>query len=319
MSNNEQSMKVFEIIAQIEELIETSPRPKLGGGGNKRLIDADEIYDVLGDLKVTIPDDIRKANSVMQDADKITTNAEDHAKDLVDETQAKVDKMIQDANERVARMRVAAEEEFEHRVSENEVYLEAKKRAQMLAKKAEYNAKLIFNNAQQYSDELLQDIQRFIGEYQNLIANNRKELNARKQFIEAQAAPEQEPAQPQRSSAQPAAPAAGRPTPEQRPAEKRIPPKKQEVVYDDEEYDDEDYDDEDDDDTQKKGIGGLFKNLFGRKDRDDDEYDDDEDYDDEDYDDEDDEEEEEKPKKKSLFGRKKKDDYDDEYDDEDDY
>lgn len=68
MSNNAQNMQIFTIIGQLEDLIETSPRPKIGGGANKRLVSADEMMDLIGDLKVTIPEDIRRANSVIIDS-----------------------------------------------------------------------------------------------------------------------------------------------------------------------------------------------------------------------------------------------------------
>jgi len=51
-------MQIFTIIGQLEDMIERSPRPKLGNGANKRVIDAEEMIDLLGDLKVTIPEDI---------------------------------------------------------------------------------------------------------------------------------------------------------------------------------------------------------------------------------------------------------------------
>ena len=53
MSNNTQNMQIFTIIGQLEDMIERSPRPKLGNGANKRVIDAEEMIDLLGDLKVT--------------------------------------------------------------------------------------------------------------------------------------------------------------------------------------------------------------------------------------------------------------------------
>ena len=65
MSNNTQIMQIFTIIGQLEDMIERSPRPKLGNGANKRVIDAEEMIDLLGDLKVTIPEDIRRANRMM--------------------------------------------------------------------------------------------------------------------------------------------------------------------------------------------------------------------------------------------------------------
>lgn len=82
MSNNIQNMQIFTIIGQIEDMVENSPRPKIGGA-NKRVIDVEEMMDLLGDLKVTIPEDIRRANSVIVDAQSMIDNADEHARDVV--------------------------------------------------------------------------------------------------------------------------------------------------------------------------------------------------------------------------------------------
>ena len=60
-------MQIFTVIGQIEDLVENSPRPKINGA-TKRIIDIEEMMDLLGDLKVTIPSDIQRANSVIVDA-----------------------------------------------------------------------------------------------------------------------------------------------------------------------------------------------------------------------------------------------------------
>ena len=66
MSNNIQNMQIFTIIGQIEDMVENSPRPKIGGA-NKRVIDVEEMMDLLGDLKVTIPEDIRYSRCAVHD------------------------------------------------------------------------------------------------------------------------------------------------------------------------------------------------------------------------------------------------------------
>lgn len=50
-----QTMKIYSIIARIEEELEESPRTKFGGSSNKRVVEIDRLFDLLGDLKVTIP------------------------------------------------------------------------------------------------------------------------------------------------------------------------------------------------------------------------------------------------------------------------
>ena len=48
MENNpEFNIRIFEIIMQLQDLIEESPRPKFGGNSDKRIVDVSEINDIL--------------------------------------------------------------------------------------------------------------------------------------------------------------------------------------------------------------------------------------------------------------------------------
>ncbi len=185
MSNNDTAMQIFDIISQIEEAIENSPRPKLGGSQNKRTVDVDELFDLLGDLKVTIPDDIRRANSIMVEANSMIENAEDHAREIVEAAEHRAEALLKDAHVKGEKMRRQAESEFEKRVNENDIYLEAQTRAKLLARKAEHNAALVFENARQYADEVLADLERFLSEYQHLVVVNREDLGAQAQSDKA--------------------------------------------------------------------------------------------------------------------------------------
>lgn len=192
MSNNTQNMQIFTIIGQLEDMIERSPRPKLGNGANKRVIDAEEMIDLLGDLKVTIPEDIRRANSVMIESQTMIDNADEHARDVVANAQEEADRLIAQAHAAADDIVEKAKQEYERLVQEDEIYQEAQRRAELLAKKAEANASLVFENAKCYADDVLKDLESFLGEYKQLVALNRKDLDARTQ--------QSEPAAPQRRS-----------------------------------------------------------------------------------------------------------------------
>ena len=179
MSNNTQNMQIFTIIGQLEDMIERSPRPKLGNGANKRVIDAEEMIDLLGDLKVTIPEDIRRANSVMIESQTMIDNADEHARDVVANAQEEADRLIAQAHAAADDIVEKAKQEYERLVQEDEIYQEAQRRAELLAKKAEANASLVFENAKCYADDVLKDLESFLGEYKQLVALNRKDLDAR--------------------------------------------------------------------------------------------------------------------------------------------
>ncbi len=186
-----ESLKIFHIISQIEHALEASPRPKMSSG-NKRTVDIDLLFDLLGDLKVTIPEDIRRANSVLIDANSLLASANEEGDELVNKAQMEAASIHEQALAASQEIHEAAEAEYQRRVSEHEVLLEAQRRAELLQQLAEQNANVVFDGAKQYADELLEDVQRYLMQYHAMVSNNRAELG-----INARQAPQQAPLQPQ--------------------------------------------------------------------------------------------------------------------------
>ena len=269
MSNNETNMQIFTIIGKIEELIESSPKPKLGNAPAKRLVDVDELRDLLGDLKVTIPEDIRRANSVIIESQAMMENAQEHSLMVVSHAQQKAERAVADANnlaetliakakQEFKRMVDEAKEEYERLVCEDEIYNEAQKRAELLAKKAEANATIVYESAKNYADAVLRDLESFIYEYQRLVAANRNELGAKYinpviQPATPQAAMPPQMVMPQQSA--PVQPMAEQQRASRPPAHSKINPVNR---SDDDDYDDDDYED----DAEK---GSFFAGLFKRR------------------------------------------------------
>ena len=149
---DKQPLKIASMIAQLEELIEASPKAKFGGG--KRMVDADAMLDLLGDMKVTIPDDIRRAQSMLLDEAAIITLARDEAESI----------------------RTNAEREFEAHVAEHAILNEVQRRADEILVRAEENARQIVQGSRQYADNILVDIQRYLHDYFKIVDQNRQEL-----------------------------------------------------------------------------------------------------------------------------------------------
>lgn len=180
------TIQTFEKLAELEKAIESSPAPRFSGS-DRRIVDTEEMYDILGDIKVTIPKDIRRANSILVDAENITSNAENYATELVDnattrsetilqEASAKYDEIIAKAKQEAEDIISEANKQRERLISNNEVTAEATRRAELLERKAEYNAKLVYDNAKAYADDVLGSLMRFLEEYYSMVEVNRKDL-----------------------------------------------------------------------------------------------------------------------------------------------
>lgn len=257
-------MQIYTIIGQIEDVLEASPKPKIGGGTTKRIVDIEELRDLLGDLKVTIPDDIRRANSVIVESATMLDNAAENAKDLVDNAQNKADDLIAQANTTSERIVEKAKQEYERLVSEDEIYQEAQKRAQLLAMKAEHNAALVYENAKCYANDVLLDLENFLNEYRQLVDKNRCSLEAKQPAQPVYQQPIQQSAARQESFA-PASPVRQQRKPKP-PVAKPMPVEESPV---EQEY-------EEDTKSEKKSLFGWLKKDKNVNDFD---FDDDEDFD----------------------------------------
>jgi len=304
MNDNGQNMMIYSIIEQIEDAIENSPKPKMGGGANKRNVDLAEMQDLIGDLKVTIPEDIRRANSVLVQANTMLDNADEHARELVESAQMEAEAIIEAAKRDAEGILAEARKEFERMVSEDEIYQEAQKSAKLLAMKAEYNADMVFENAKVYADGILADVAKYLENYNKQIAANRVELGAKSAAKPAQPQPLPEmngaapaaaaqgaqqpqakaPAQPGQKPQRPQQPAQpGRPRPQQgRPQQARPMPQQEQgevrnavrqqaqparAPQAGKAYEPEDADEifDDYEETRQGGKKGLFSGLFKKK------------------------------------------------------
>lgn len=174
-TNEQHSLRIFTIISQIEQLLESAPKPKLGGG-NRRTLDIGEVFDLLGDLKVTIPEDIRRAKSVLLEADTLLEHANEDAVSIVDQAQKEADQIHVQAVAELEETRRLADEEFEARVAENNVLLETQRRCELLQQHAEHSANVVYNGAKQYADAILEHLQNYLTENYQRVEQNRQEL-----------------------------------------------------------------------------------------------------------------------------------------------
>jgi hypothetical protein len=170
-----QTMKIFSIINRIKQELEESPRSKFGGA-TKRVVEVDRLLDLLEDLKVVIPEDIRRATGILSEAENTIADAKENALEIVEQAHQEADTILSQSQAQADGIRMNAQEEFDHRVSESEVYNEAFTRASGIAAEAEENATAIYNGARKYADEILVDLQRYIADYHQMIETNRREL-----------------------------------------------------------------------------------------------------------------------------------------------
>lgn len=84
-----------DLIDELEEIIEDAGSIPLSGG--KAIINKEEIFSLISQIRLNYPEDLKQAEYVRKERDRILADAEKEARILTDEAKNKVAKMVDDS------------------------------------------------------------------------------------------------------------------------------------------------------------------------------------------------------------------------------
>ncbi|AOT68403.1 ATPase [Geosporobacter ferrireducens] len=148
-------MNVLKLIDELEDIIENSSSIPFAG---KVFIDKGEILDIIKEVRIQLPDEIKQAQWIKEERQRILIEAQQEA-----------DSVLQDAKRHIEEM-----------VEKDEITKLAQKRGEEIISQAQVNAKEIRIGARQYADELLGGLEQNFIDMIDTIKQNRKELKGMK-------------------------------------------------------------------------------------------------------------------------------------------
>jgi vacuolar-type H+-ATPase subunit H len=132
---------VESYLIQIEDILEESKSVPFSG---KVAVDREAIYEIIDEIRLHMPDEIKEAQKVFENRDKHMRDAEKRATSVVDSAKTEADGILKDAESKVTRL-----------ISETEIYKSAYQEAEVLREEAKLDARNIRLNAVDYADEIL--------------------------------------------------------------------------------------------------------------------------------------------------------------------
>ncbi|WP_409227443.1 ATPase [Gudongella sp. SC589] len=147
-------MDLLNLIDEVEDIVEAGTGVPLTG---KVMIDKDELLDIIKEIRIKLPDEIKQAAWIKEERQRI-----------IDEAQKTSNAMISEAENRL-----------EELIDREEVIKQANQRAEEILKRAELSSEEIRNGALEYADELLYEAQENFKELIQLLNDNRKELRSK--------------------------------------------------------------------------------------------------------------------------------------------
>ena len=204
--------RIEQLISEIEEYIDSCRFQALSN--SKIIVNKVELEELLVELRLRIPDEIKKYQKIISQQDAILGEARAQADEMLEDAKRQADSMVAQASEQTSEM--INEHEIMQRAyaHANEVVEQAQAQAQAIVDAAVNDANNIRQSSIQYTDDMLRSLQTIInhtmegakGRFDSfmnsmqssydIVSSNRNELAGG--LVQPQEGPEQEqPVSPQ--------------------------------------------------------------------------------------------------------------------------
>lgn len=144
-------MEILSIIETLEEVVEKSVSVPFSG---KCMVDREEILEIIKEMRLKLPDDIKQAKWVKEERQKILMEAQKEANNI-----------IKDAENKIASL-----------VDEHEITRKAYDQANEIVTNAQKNAREIRLGTKEYADNVLGKVEEILEETLDVIKGNRQEM-----------------------------------------------------------------------------------------------------------------------------------------------
>ena len=145
-------MELLDLLEQLEDVVESGVNLPLSGG--RCIIDREAVLDLVQEMRLKLPDDIKEATRITEEKMRILSEAQQEAESIV-------------AN---AESRIAA------LVDENEITKKAYEQAEIIIANTKKNAREIRLGTKEYADGILEQVSQILEETLDVIEMNRQEL-----------------------------------------------------------------------------------------------------------------------------------------------
>ena len=144
-------MEIFTLLENLEELVESGTKVPLS---TKVLVDKDELSEILEEIRMKLPDELKQAKWVKEERARILVEAEKEANGIVKEAENRIISMI----------------------DEHEITRKAYEQKAQIIETANEMSREISKGTKEYADNILEKVQAVLQEALITVENNRREL-----------------------------------------------------------------------------------------------------------------------------------------------
>ncbi|HEX3030352.1 MAG TPA: ATPase [Clostridia bacterium] len=144
-------MEILAILETLEDVVEKGVNVPLTG---RCLVDKEEILEIIKEIRLKLPDDIKQAKWVKEERQRILLEAQKEANNVVKDAENKISSLV----------------------DEHEITKKAYDQANEIISNAQKNAKDIRLGTREYADGVLDKVEEILKDTLEVIQANRQEL-----------------------------------------------------------------------------------------------------------------------------------------------
>ena len=145
-------MEIFTLLESLEEILESGSKVPFS---SKVMVDIDELRDILEDIRLKLPDELKQAKWVKEERQRI-----------IEDAQKEADNIIRNAESKIVTM-----------IDENAITKKALAQKEEIIENANKVSKEICTGTHEYANAILEKVEEVLKETLQVVENNRKELN----------------------------------------------------------------------------------------------------------------------------------------------
>ena len=144
-------MEIFELLETLEDIIEKGRNLPFSSKG---IVDKDELLDLIKEIRLKLPDELKQAKWVKEERQRILVEAQKEADGIVKEAENRIISMI----------------------DEHEITRKAYEQKAQIIETANEMSREISKGTKDYADQILEKVQTVLEDALKTVENNRKEL-----------------------------------------------------------------------------------------------------------------------------------------------
>ena len=152
--------RIEQLISEIEEYIDSCRFQALSN--SKIIVNKEELEELLVELRLRIPDEIKKYQKIISQQETILGEARSQADEMLEDAKRQADSMVAQASEQTSEMINEHETMQRAYAHANEVVEQAQAQAQAIVDAAVNDANNIRQSSIQYTDDMLRSLQTII-------------------------------------------------------------------------------------------------------------------------------------------------------------